>query len=77
MVTRQFRALAGWLIVCTLFFVPRETFAQEREVSPFGHAFKATLLDPTTYAPRPTSIGPAAATPPRRYTRHSSRRARW
>ena len=51
MVTRQLRALASISIVCCLFLVPCEAFAQEREASPFGHALKATLLDPTTYAP--------------------------
>ncbi len=51
MVTRQWRSLAGCLIVVSIFFVPCDTFAQEREPSAFGHAFKAALLDPTTYTP--------------------------
>jgi hypothetical protein len=51
MVTRQLRALTSCFIVCTLFFVPCEAFAQERDPSHFGHAIKATVLDPTTYVP--------------------------
>ena len=49
-VTRQLRALASCLIVC-LFVIPCGAAAQERAPNPFGHAFKATVLDPTTYTP--------------------------
>ena len=47
---RQLRVLGSCLIV-SLLLVPGGAVAQEREPSVFGRAIKATILDPTTFAP--------------------------
>ncbi len=47
---RQLRVLGSCLIV-SLLLVPGGAVAQEREPSAIGQAIKATILDPTTFAP--------------------------
>jgi hypothetical protein len=47
---RQLRVVGSCLIVCLL-LIPNVALAQEREPSVFGHALKATFLDPTTFTP--------------------------